>query len=285
MPLTQPEPFEDALETLRKRLPVGSKRRTADWQRQSIAIRERSFFSSQVESVRLLQRMRNFLTDYLERTTEQTEGGIALKADGRARFIKEMMRQAIYEGLGPVGIPPEAVNHESLTDIRSEARLKLIFDTQTKMAVGYGYWQQGQDPVILDRYPAARFVRVGHAKEKRPRHAAAEGEVRLKNDERYWANWQNSFEIGGFEVPWPPYGFNSRMDQEDVSRREAVELGLISEDAQPSPVVRDFNKGLKASLRGLDPDMRAKLEQVLGARARGDEIRPAPSQPELPGLN
>lgn len=54
----------------------------------------------------------------------------------------------------------------------------------------------------------------------RPRHAAHEGEVRLKTDEAWWAAYQNDLEIGGFGVPWEPYGFYSGMGQEDVAREE-----------------------------------------------------------------
>lgn len=288
MPLTEPEPFEDALNTLRKRLPTGSKRNTAEWARQSSAVRERAFFSATIESVRFLQRAKNFIMDYLERNIELLDTGeTALKADGRERFVRDMARFAIQEGLGPVGIPVSQVNPDDLTDIRSEARLRLIFDTQVKQAAGYGFWTQGMEPEVLEQFPAARFVRLAGVDEKRPRHAASEGAVRLKSDTDWWAFYQNDVAIGGFSVPWPPYGFNSKMDQEDVSREEAEALGLIPEgkavEWTRGPA---FNSTLKASIRGLDPELKRKLEMELGTTAAGNEIKPEPRiQPDLPGLN
>ncbi len=283
--LTNPEPFGEALDTLRRRLPLGSPLNSTQWSRQSVAVRERAFFSARVESVRFLQRVKDFLMDYLERNREVLSNGqFALKADGRARFVRDMARFAIAEGMGPPGVPYWAVNPSDLTDIRSEARLQLIFETQVKQAFGFGYWTQGMEPEILDAYPAARFVRHPGAKDKRPRHAAHEGEVRLKNDFDWWAFYQNDIAIGGFGVPWPPYGFHSKMDQEDVTRADAEALGVL----KPGQAIKSkrgpgINEGLKASVRGLDPELRSRLEAELGVKAKGDEIRPDTTQTADPG--
>ncbi len=70
--------------------------------------------------------------------------------------------------------------------------------------------------------------------------------MRLKTDTAYWADYQNAEEIGGFGVPWPPFGFNSGMSMEDVSREEAAKLGLPV--AGVSPRENTFNEQLKASV-------------------------------------
>lgn len=265
MPLTEPVPFREALSTVAKKMPKGAPWRSDRWAQEETAVRERAFFSATIESIRFLQRARDFILDFLSRTTKSTPGGIALKADGRSRFVRDMAQFAIREGLGPVGIPASRVDPNDITDIRSEARLRLIFDTQVKQAFGYGYYKQGQDPVILDAFPAARFVRHPGAKEFRPRHQAATGDVRLKSDRSYWL-YQNAREIGGFETVYPPYGFNSRMDQEDVGRQEAQELGLIQEGERAEPVKTELNDRLKASLSGIDDDLRQRLADELGAK-------------------
>jgi hypothetical protein len=62
-------------------------------------------------------------------------------------------------------------------------------------------------------------------------------------------------------VPWPPYGFHSGMDQQDVSREEAKRLGL-KVDRQPVeqeedlPRLDDTNS---ASVKKMDPAIKAKL--------------------------
>jgi hypothetical protein len=120
-------------------------------------------------------------------------------------------------------------------------------------------------PAVRRAFPAARFVRVRSVMEPRPRHAAHEGEVRLKTDLDWWAKYQNDPAIGGFGVPWGPYGFHSGMGQEDVSREVARRLRLSVDGAEgeaekPLP---GLNEGLKASTRKMDPETKRKLLEEL----------------------
>ena len=277
--LTEPQPFQDALDALQRKMPYGSKRKSREWASIEPEVKRRAFFSARVESVRFLQRARAFLLDYLDEAREVLPNGeIALRADSRGRFVKQMMRLAVYEGLGPLGIPADQVDHESLTDVRSEARLKLIFDTNLRQSVGFGWWTQGMDPDVLHEYPAAKFVRYPGSLEKRPRHAAHEGDIRKKTDFGYWADYQNDPQIGGFGNPYEPYGFNSNMGQEDVSRDEAIRLGLIDPKKElKRPRLPGFNDTLKASVQGLDIDLRRKLAKELGVKTpiKRNEIKPA----------
>jgi hypothetical protein len=93
--------------------------------------------------------------------------------------------------------------------------------------------------------------------------------VRLKSDRQWWANYQNDPLIGGFGVPWGPYGFQSGMDQEDVSRAEAVRLGLIpanmaeAPEEKPAEPLPGLNEGLSASVRKMDPETKRKLIEEL----------------------
>ncbi|MGE9267645.1 MAG: hypothetical protein ACQKBY_06075 [Verrucomicrobiales bacterium] len=159
------------------------------------------------------------------------------------------------------------VNQSDVRDIRSRARLELIYDTNMRQAHGYGQWKQGQTPAILYRYPAQRFVRDREVGEERPRHAESEGEVRLKSDEAYWAGYQNDPEIGGFGVPWAPFGFHSGMGVRDVSREEARELGLDvdqkTQDQKQAEGKSRLNEGLSASTKGMSPELRKKLIEEL----------------------
>ena len=279
--IERPLPWREAIDVLRRRLPQGSKRTASEWSKEAQVVKDRAFFSAQVESTRFLARARKFLLDFIEHETENTPEGIALRADGRARFVNEMAEFAIREGLGPVGIPADAVDQTDITDIRSEARLRLIFDTQTRQSVGYGWYKQGLDPEILEAWPAARFIRYPGSKTYRPRHARHEGDIRLKTDNEYWALYQNAEEIGGFETPYEPYGFNSNMGQEDVSREEAIQVGLIKESTNVSPPKKtpSFNDNLRASLNGIDPDLRAQLAKELGVKTprKRDYIKPPKS--------
>ncbi|MBN8246234.1 MAG: hypothetical protein J0L84_02180 [Verrucomicrobia bacterium] len=268
MEFTQPVPFEEALDKLGKRSVVGAMLRSDQWSRMPTAIREGSFFSATIEDARFLQDAKGLLTAFLENARERVVGPdgkerLALKTGGRAQFIEQAREFAIERGLGPL----DPVDTGTIKDIQSEQRLALIFDTQTKAANDYGYWKQGQDPDVLDEFPAQRFIRVADVKAPRERHQQYEGEVRLKSDLAFWLS-MNDPAFGGFGVPWGPWGFNSGMDVEDVDRAEAEALGLLEPGAKAEPVEKELNDTLAAGVRSLDPDMVDWLQTKLGEQVK-----------------
>ena len=202
---------------------------SASWQAQEADFRNKAFFSAKVENARFLDRAQAALFDDMAKVMETItlpDGTTttALRTSGRAHFVQQMQDFMVAEGMTTEDEFRD-VNPNNIRDIRSSARLRLIFDTNTRQAFGYGQWKQGMTPAALSAFPAARLIRVRGVKEPRPRHQAAIGEVLLKTDPR-WAEFHNAKEIGGFGVPWGPYGFNSGVSQEPVSRSEARKLGL-----------------------------------------------------------
>ena len=228
-----------------------------DWIDEEENIETRAFFSSRVENARFLNRAKKHLEDRIQNTVEDTPKGKALKAGGRADFVRSMRDFMVKEGMAN---EDEFRDAEGVTDIRSESRLKLIYDTNLRQAYGYGGWKQGQKPAILRRYPAQRFRRSFKVNEPRPLHEENDGEVRLKSDESFWLE-MNSSEIGGFEVPFGPWGFNSGMGVEDVSREDAAALGLSVDGVKP--VKAELNENLQASVKTMDDDVKAKLKAEL----------------------
>jgi len=228
-----------------------------DWIDEEENIETRAFFSSRVENARFLNRAKKHLEDRIQNTVEDTPKGKALKAGGRADFVRSMRDFMVKEGMAN---EDEFRDAEGVTDIRSESRLKLIYDTNLRQAYGYGGWKQGQKPAILRRYPAQRFRRSFKVNEPRPLHEENDGEVRLKSDESFWLE-MNSSEIGGFEVPFGPWGFNSGMGVEDVSREDAAALGLSVDGVKP--VKAELNENLQAAVKTMDDDVKAKLKAEL----------------------
>ena len=283
--------FEEALRKLGERSPVGSILRSAEWRKVPVAIRERSFFSSEVENVRFLQRSQNFLTDFQKQTRETNEAGETyLKAGGRAQFVEELQQFALREGMG--SLDPEKKG--TLRDIASETRLKLIFDTNLKSSQDFGYWKQGQDPDVLDAFPAQRFIRVATVMKPRDYHQDALGKVRRKDDLQFWISLNHDF-----NVPWGPWGYNSGCDVEDVGREESDSMGLTSAEEQVisdqlsviseetpkagSGIRRadvDFNAHLEASTQGLNQPLMNLLKIAFGDRAQfdGDSVRWQPNE-------
>lgn len=266
--ITRPRTFKEAIEFI-----LGKEEVPTDewdpslWEGEERDVAMRAFFSSRVENARFLDRARSFLFDTLANTTEKVTGPdgverIALRGGGRATFVRRMREFMIREGMVSGEEEFFQVNQRDVRDIRSERRLRLIYDTNMRQAYGYGQWKQGQTPAILRRFPAQRFVRDREVFVERPRHTKHEGDVRLKSDEAYWADYQNDPAIGGFGVPWPPFGFGSGMGVRDVSREEAEKLGLEVKEVRPD-TSRKLNTGLAASVKKMDPEVKKKLVEEL----------------------
>ena len=114
----------------------------------------------------------------------------------------------------------------SVQHIDSLARLRLIFRTQAEMGAGWSQWAAGYDELPLKANPGWRFYRRPGAKTKRADHVLHENQVRLKTDLAYWRA-RNNPDFGGFDNPFPPFGYNSFMWLAPVSRAECERLGLI----------------------------------------------------------
>jgi hypothetical protein len=271
--LIKPLKFQEAIKRLGKKRPVARRLSSKQWAAMPTQIRERAYFTANVESMKFLNRSKKMIKDYLSGAREMvtTPDGrrvSALKKTGRADFVYEMQKLAKQTGMGNVLPPGEDMSRDMITrtkDIASETRLNLIFDTQTQQAQSYGYYKQGQDPAILDAYPAQRFIRAEQRKVPRPLHKSNRNEVRRKDDMEFWLK-MNDQSIGGFGVPFGPWGFNSGMDVEDVRRDKAIQMGLIAKNEQVLPPDDTFNKGLKASA-DVEPEFLKKFLDKMGMDA------------------
>jgi len=286
------QPFTEAVTYLADKVPVGSPYSSAEWAARHPEVRTKAFFSARVENVRFLERGQTLLDDFLTKSVEDVtnDAGVTskrLKVGSRADFVQQMREFQLKEGMASErdfkGVQTD------IADITQLSRLQLIFDTNIKQSFGYGRWLQGMNPVVLDAYPASRFVRLPGSMEKRIRHVESEGEVRLKTDHAYWAEYQNSEEIGGFGVSWPPYGFNSSMSTRDVTRKEAERLGLLKKGErvvnvpttdlqqvpQPAAVATSLTDKVRANLSDVDP---AIIEQFKLSIAPDPLVRVVPLQ-------
>jgi hypothetical protein len=123
-------------------------------------------------------------------------------------------------------------------------------------------------------FPAARFVRRPGAIKPRLRHVEAQGQVRRWDDFAFWLR-QNAADIGGFQVPWGPWGFNSYMTQQPVSRAEAAQLKLIRKGERILPLnltpwgiapKTRFNTGVEATVDDVTPEIRQQAIDTIRAR-------------------
>jgi hypothetical protein len=266
---------------LRAKVPVGSVLNTAEWAQVPDALRDRAFFSAELEKVRLLQRMQDRIQTALDLVRREGTG-----ADGgpgafqtREKFIAEMQQLAREEGLDPRGSRGQPDAYGTIKDITSERRLKLIYDVQIESSQEYARWKAEQDPDVLAAYPAQQFVRVSPRNVPREdwpeRWSQAGGEfyegnrmIALKGD-RVW------IALSRFGVPWPPFDFGSGMGLVDIGREEAERLGLLQRGDAVKPMEIDFNKGMQASVADLSPEYRRQLQSTFGDQIeiKGDAVQ------------
>ncbi len=241
-------------------------------------IRQFSFYISTVENAKVSAEYLRLITDCMEGAVEEVNGPYgkqtAYKVGGQADFIEQAREYLQKEGLDD-GVSPL---DNKITNPASDERLKLIFNTHIQQSQQLASWQSHvEDPDFIDRYPAARFVRMPGATTPRQRHVEAEGQVRRWDDFAFWL-FQNAPDIGGFDVPWGPWGLNSYMHQEPVKRAEAERLGLVKSGEIIKPIdvsqwgitpTKKLKQNAKANLPDTPPTIRkegiAELRAQLGS--------------------
>jgi hypothetical protein len=248
MLILAPMPLDAAVARLESKTPVASALSSAEWERMSLGLKERAFFMSRVESLRVVAEAQNKIRDALA----MTDAGRM----NRANFVSDM-RQLLGAAPGDSG---------ELTDITSNRRLSLVYEHNVADVREYAGWKAGQDPDLLDEFPAQELVRHEDREEPRDwalRWARAGGDfyagrmIALKSD----PVWEK---ISRFGKPWPPFDFGSGMGVEDIDRDEAESLGLIKPGERPRPIEADFNAKLEASVSNATPEMLASLQGMFG---------------------
>ena len=258
-----PHQFQEAVEKLGSQFPIASSLSSSEWADVPVALRDNAFFSSRVQSARVLQAAKDALGDFLAGNRIQLPDGQTMLATGsRAAFISQMQDFMETQGIKRTS--------GGLQDITSAQRLGLIFDIKTRQAQDFGYWKQGMNPAVLSEFPAQRFIRVRDVKTERIGHIPFENQVYLKTDPTWWLEINRDF-----GVPWGPFGWGCGHDVEDVDRDEAEHLGLLKPGQRLQPLQRSINNNLQAGIARMDPDLVEKLKQVFGRQAviEGDTMR------------
>lgn len=264
-------PFREALEKHLGRQVVVSGRSASEWADVPGGLRDYSYWLAKLENARHVQGFKDAVTGILnpqqvrraDRVTPQNPEGFVTEglnyASARAR-LKQLAASLQYQ-------PPEG-KAGTIQDISSDGRINLVLRMGAEKAYGFGQFLQGQDPAVLDQWPAQELFRAEERKEERPwptiwmSHGGQifNGRmIALKND----PIWEAISEFGN---PWPPYRYGSGMWTRDVDRDEAKQLGLLQSGQEVKPVVEDFNAKLQASVKDIDPELLKSLEQSFGGQ-------------------
>ncbi len=243
-----------AIEEFAAKTEVPSWARTADWQELPAAIRRRAFFSAALEDARALSAERKAVADLLQGASKD---GKIYRRDTAITELQAMMKA---RGLD-TGAP------DALTNPAAEARIKLVIDTNRAQAQGYARFKRSSSGGALLAFPAQELIRVRPSREPRDwrsRWSAAGGKLYngrmiATKDDPVWVA------ISRFGTPYPPFDFNSGMGVKDISRREALALGIMAADWQPDrDPVEDFNANVEADVSAVHPDLLGSLAALFG---------------------
>lgn len=229
-----------------------SARTAAQWARVAPQERLGRMFSARVMDERLLNELKGLIDEALSEGMSQQDFVMF------ARRRLAAMRSAAgipYNGAEDRSAWSEEERERYENDVRnvdSVARLRLMLRTQSRMASGVREFYEAFDEFWLEQFPGWRFVRQPGAQEKYKRrdHVEHENEVRLKSDVDFWLA-RNDPSFGGFNNPYPPFGYNSWCWVEPVSRQECEALGLIKEGEQVPVPDRLEEWGLPAAVQQL----------------------------------
>ncbi len=231
---------------------------TREMQLLDAQLRERMFWSATVNNARVVQNM--------HAVSNALASGKISMSDAHLT-ISKMLQKTGYK-------PADSVKG-SIRDLTTTRRLNLILQTNLEMARGYAHHAEAQED--LDLYPCQELIRIRNSRVPRDwklRWQASGG--KLYNG-RMIAEinspiWKN---ISRFDLPYPPFDFNSGMGVMPVRRDEAIKLGVISADnVQERKELPSMNENLEAKIENVTSELKAKIsEQLQGlAQWQGDKL-------------
>ena len=266
--LTEPESFDSAIEAMKVKNILPTTLSSAELMKLKPEVRERALFSARTANAGYLTEMDKVINRILNPEQVTVNGKTVTVGLDMATA-----RLQLKDALDSISYKPEPDEKGSITDLSSDARLNLILKTQTGLARGYGYWKDGQSSAVLDQWPCQELVRGEDRMEPRDwpqrwQEAGGtfyegesdypEGRMIARKDDPIWEA------ISAFGLPYPPFDFNSGMVLSDVSRSEAIELGIVDGDDVIEPQDRNFDEDLKASTEGMDEKMQQAMLESLG---------------------
>lgn len=248
-------------------------------------IERNSFSVSEKVWTELKKMMDSYLNSEVEiiKNISTGKNDTAYKICGVADFKEKAIEVLIKQGAAFQDDFSYKTAHGEMND----NLLTMVFNTYCEQRSTLTDWQiKMNNEDWLNLYPAARFVRRPGAISKRQRHIDAEGMVKRWDDFAFWT-FQNGADIGGFDVPWGPFGYNSYMIQVPVERKEAEKLGLVRKGERiKTPNVKQYGVDLSKSLNGrvdaciedvtpsMAKDARKTIIATLGPEAIGKDGKP-----------
>lgn len=253
--LTAPMPFKEALNLSQAKTLLPTSLGSRDLAKLQPDILARARFSAKVRSA-------GHLAILDDGTNELAAGKIDFAS------VRLRMKQFLAES----GYKPKEGQEGGLQDFSSDRRINLQLKMNVQEAQSYGWWKQGQDPDLLDAFPAREFLRVESRERPRsdwPERWNAARAATITDGATDSSTGRMVALVGHpiwkklnvFKREYGPFDYGSGYDVEDVSRKEAIELEIIERDTQIFPQDIPFNRDLKASPKIRSQKLRSLLEK------------------------
>lgn len=240
---TAPQPFHEAVNSAEIKSLLPTTGGSAALSSLEPAIKRRAWMAATVSNLKVLGGIRDGTNAILTGQADQATVRLGLK-----NILRDM------------GYVPDPEHAGGLQDLGSDRRLNLIIETNVQTAQGLGWFAQGNQASVVERWPAAELIRelvpqggVEAERDWAARWEEAGGEftgsrmIALKSDPVWDKLGDPELFPDGLDNPWPPFAFNSGMGTHDIDREEATELGLIAADTAVFPRSVDYAADLAAA--------------------------------------
>jgi len=276
-----PIPLTDALvhQAAKRVLALSPSIGTAEMDQLDAAIRAHSFYSARTPYASYLAETQSLIQNLVQPDAALTPTGLVTRKPGES-ISPAQVRARMKKHLASLNYSPSPDQAGGLLDLSSDRRVNLIIDTQLKMSRGYGSWRQGQDPTVLQLWPADELYRAMFRATERDwqtrwnaarsslssrttatRATGKSGPFVARKNDPIWS------EISRFKNPYPPFDYASGMRVRDVERRRAIALRVISATETVPPQRQPF----PSESESLPPNLPPLLVSAL--RAAFSEFR------------
>lgn len=283
---SQPTSIAEAVDSIGKATPIGSVLNSAEWAELPVQVRMRSFWSATVEDARWLDAAQKRILKAVDVGSTLAAGEAVMD---RAKFVQEMRRIGLA-----LNLQPTDERAGTLQDITSERRLRLIYDTNMRLAYGHAQNMRAQEQ--LEVFPAWEFVRKEQREEPRNwRQVWRTAMNALGNQTRailtdggrmiapvndpIWLEISLPDNVpGGLGTLNPPFAYQSGYGWRSIDVIDWEELSGESEETIATEAKKieppDLNDGVESSVAGMEEPTVRELEKALGRRAQreGDKL-------------
>lgn len=279
MTFSTPIPLEDALRILRDKKLVPTALGSAGLQELAAEVKNAALFSARMTQLRPLQVLAAVLAEMIQGQANVADAKLVLTEVYRALGYDP--EQGGFPQDAPGTIPPAM--RGTLRDLSSERRMELTVTTNYRMVTNAAFVKRTtEDEQRRYQFPCFELVRI--APRGTPRgFVRRKGGLEIKPGDDWTSRWvaaggelfeRNTRMIalkgaavwtalgageGGYTDtlgnPFPPFAFGSGMGLREVSRGEALTIGVISPEDEAAAMPSTLRASLKAQAKALPKDI------------------------------